>query len=58
LTNSFDEFVFLPGLQSVLVLIYNKMYNSGFIAISAGVFTTVAYLCIYVYILGATAIYR
>ena len=58
LTNSFDEFVFLPGLQSVLVVNYNSICNNGFIAISAGVFTTVAYLCIYVYTLGATAIYR
>ena len=58
LTNSLDEFVFLPGLQSVLVVVYNSIYNSGFIAISACVFTTVMYLCIYAYIIGATAIYR
>ena len=42
--NSFDEFVFLPGLQSVLVVNYNSIYNNGFIAISAGVFATVMYL--------------
>ena len=42
----------------MLVVNYNSIYNNGFIAISAGVFATVMYLCIYYYILGATVIYR
>ena len=55
--NSFDEFVFLPGLQSVLVVNYNSIYNNGFIAISAGVFATVMYLFMYV-LLVQHSIYR
>ena len=58
MTNSFDEaqpklfrldlnLFSLQGLQSVLVVNYNSIYNNGFIAISAGVFATVMYLLLY-----------